>query len=306
MTASVDRFQGCVLGLALGDALGAPFEGGIVERTVWRIIGKTNRGEMRWSDDTQMSIDVIESVIATERLDPDDLAIRFAKSYRWSRGYGPGTVRVLKQIARGADWREANRSVYRSGSFGNGAAMRAPIIGLALCNRLDDLDDAARQSAQVTHAHAIGVEGAVLIARATASAARGGGWPEILGEASASCTLEQFTSRLAIAKKWLESAAEVSIAEIVRSLGNRVSAHESCITALYLSLRFLNRSFLDMQGFVATAGGDADTIGAMAGAIWGAAHSAEELPAEQLGALEQRERLSTLAISLHEWSSRNS
>ena len=109
-----DQFEGCLLGLALGDALGAPLEGGPVERLLWRLIGKTKQGEMRWTDDTQMSLDLAESLIENGDLDPDDLAQRFAKSYRWSRGYGPGAAKLLKRIARGAHWRDTNRSVYRN------------------------------------------------------------------------------------------------------------------------------------------------------------------------------------------------
>jgi ADP-ribosylglycohydrolase len=59
---------------------------------------------MRWTDDTQMSLDLVESMVALGTVDPDDLAQRFAKSYRWSRGYGPGAAKILKRIARGSDW----------------------------------------------------------------------------------------------------------------------------------------------------------------------------------------------------------
>lgn len=48
---SVDQFAGCLLGLALGDALGAPFEGGWLERVLWWLIGITRDGAMRWTDD---------------------------------------------------------------------------------------------------------------------------------------------------------------------------------------------------------------------------------------------------------------
>src|SRR6202008_4200566 len=41
MSPTLDQFQGCLLGLALGDAMGAPHEGGPVERLVWKLIGKT-------------------------------------------------------------------------------------------------------------------------------------------------------------------------------------------------------------------------------------------------------------------------
>jgi ADP-ribosylglycohydrolase len=169
---SLERFEGCLLGLALGDALGAPYEGGPIERFVWWLIGTTRQGQMRWTDDTQMSLDVAESLVARGVLDADDLSRRFAGSYRWSRGYGPGAAKLLKRIARGADWRQANRSVYTDGSFGNGGAMRAPVVGLFYARRPDELPDAARLSASVTHAHPLGMEGAVLLASATALAAR--------------------------------------------------------------------------------------------------------------------------------------
>jgi poly(ADP-ribose) glycohydrolase ARH3 len=298
-TIAADRFLGCVLGLALGDALGAPFEGGILERLLWRMIGRTRAGEIRWTDDTQMSIDLIESLLAKETIDPDDLAARFAASYRWTRGYGPATGKLLKRIATGADWREANHSVYPGGSFGNGAAMRAPIVGLAYASRPRELDDATRQSAIITHAHALGVEGAVLMARATAAAVRGCSSNEIFQQAADCCRQEQFKSRLVIAKAWLDSRLDVPVFDVARQLGNRIVAHESCVTSLYLALRFIDKPLLEMLQFIAAGAGDVDTIGAMAGAIWGAANGADRLPDGQLMALEQRERLATIATELH-------
>lgn len=125
-----DAYRGCLLGLALGDALGAPHEGGPLERLLWTVLGWTPRGERRWTDDTQMSLDLARSPLACDGLDLDHLAPAFAGSYRWSRGYGPGAAKLLKRIARGTPWREANRSVFEGGSFGNGGAMRAPVIGL--------------------------------------------------------------------------------------------------------------------------------------------------------------------------------
>jgi len=125
-----DRCEGCVPGLALGDALGAPHEGGPVERLLWRLIGSTRDGAMRWTDDTQMSLDLAESMIDKARLDADDVARRFAAGYRWSRGYGPGTAKVLAKIRRGTPWPEACRAGFPGGSYGNGGAMRSPVIGL--------------------------------------------------------------------------------------------------------------------------------------------------------------------------------
>ncbi len=299
---TIDRFEGCLLGLALGDALGAPLEGGPIERFVWRLIGRTSQGAMRWTDDTQMSLDLAECLVAKGAVDPDDLAQRFARSYRWSRGYGPGAAKLLKRIARGADWRDANRSVYPDGSFGNGGAMRAPVVGLFYTTRPGELTEAARQSARVTHAHPLGVEGAVLVASATAKAAASKDSVEILQAAASHCELAPFRERLRIALTWLDSEAAPAAKEVSEQLGNGIAAVESCVTAVYIALRFLGESFSEMQTFVAVCGGDVDTIGAMAGAVWGAVNGASSLPSDRLLKLEQRDRLLAVAGALHERS----
>jgi poly(ADP-ribose) glycohydrolase ARH3 len=296
---SVERFQGCLLGLALGDALGAAQEGGALERMLWRVIGTTRSGLARWTDDTQMSLDLAECLIAHRSLHLQDLASRFASSYRWSRGYGPGTSRGLRRVARGIDWRQANRSVHGAGSFGNGGAMRAPVVGLFYSHRPSDLAAAARLSASVTHAHPMGMEGAAVVATATGCALLGHPPHEILERAAAVCALEPFRARLETATTWLASRDDPTPAEVARRLGNGVAASESCVTAVYVGLRFLDRAFLELQQFVAACRGDVDTIGAMAGAIWGAANGIAQLPGTELAQLEQRERLMNVAAALH-------
>lgn len=296
---TLDQFRGCLLGLALGDTLGAPFEGGILERLVWRAIGKTRSGEMRWTDDTQMAVDLAESFLANGGIDSDDLASRFARSYRWSRGYGPGAARVLKRIARGVHWRDASRSVYADGSFGNGAAMRVPLLGL-IYGAKQGLPDAVHRSAIVTHAHPIAIEGSLLVALVTGLAAQGANSLEIYEQAMDCCRRDEFTSRLKQARIWSESDAETSGRDVRQKLGRGIAAHESCVTAVYTALRFRQQSFMAMHRFIVALGGDVDTIGAMAGAIWGAANGAEMLPAESLSNLEERERLMDIASRLHE------
>ncbi|MET1078797.1 MAG: ADP-ribosylglycohydrolase family protein [Pseudomonas sp.] len=295
-----ERFEGCLLGLALGDAMGAPYEGGYLERGLWGLIGRTASGARRWTDDTQMSLDIAESLIALGVLDLDDLAHRFAASYRWSRGYGPGAARLLKRIAKGADWREVNRSIYPGGSFGNGGAMRAPMIGLCYAQCPEQLVEAARLSASITHAHPLGIEGAVLLASATRLALGGATALEIFQGAAAHCNQEPFVQRLALAAGWLQSGQEPSAKEVARSLGNGIEASQSCVTALYIALRFLPRPFAEMLAFIAHCRGDVDTIGAMAGAIWGAARGASHLPAAELDQLEACSRLRAVAAALYQ------
>jgi poly(ADP-ribose) glycohydrolase ARH3 len=291
------RFVGTLLGLALGDALGAPFEGGIVERGLWRLIGKTRDNRMRWTDDTQMTLDLAESLLACGRLDQDDVAQRFARGYRWSRGYGPGAARVLKLIRRGQDWRAANTSVFPEGSFGNGGAMRAPVIGLFCANQIERLEELARASAVVTHAHPIAQDGAVIIARATVLALEGRGSRESVELLAFEVAEGSMRQRLEATRGLLERDANPQDAQAL--LGNGMLANESCVTAIYIALRFLDRSFLEMLQFVAECGGDVDTIGAMAGAIWGARNGESSLPTHALEQLERAEYIRETAIRLN-------
>ena len=65
-----DRYAGCLTGLAMGDAMCAPYEGGIPERLLWKMIGHT-KGRRRYTDDTQMSMDLCRSLLACNGVDQD-------------------------------------------------------------------------------------------------------------------------------------------------------------------------------------------------------------------------------------------
>ncbi len=130
------------------------------------------------------------------------------------------------------------------------------------------------------------MEGAVLIATATAKALVTRDPAKIFEFAAAQCDEAKFQERLAVARTWINSAATPDSREVSGQLGNGIAAVESCVTALYVAVRFLNQSFLELQSYIARCGGDADTIGAMAGAIWGAANGAARLPEDALQKLE--------------------
>ena len=293
-----ERCRGAVLGLALGDALGAPHEGGPIERLLWRWIGSTRDGRRRFTDDTQMALDLADSLLRCGKVDQDDLAKTFAGSYRWSRGYGPAAARVLKRIRSGRDWREANRSVHRTGSFGNGGAMRAPIVGVFFHAQPENLVNAARQTAEVTHAHPLAMDGAAMIAVATSAALAGADARTLLDRARQVATQPEYAERFAIAAEWLTTNASVSPRDMRARLGMGITALASCVTALYLAGRFRDEPFEAMLAFATAAGGDVDTVSAMAGALWGAANGAAKLPAAAIARLEAAEQIDTVARRL--------
>lgn len=300
-----DQYAGCLLGLALGDALGAPHEGGPLERALWRLLGTTRAGEARYTDDTQMSLDLAESLLEHGGVDADALALRFAASYRWSRGYGPAAARLLRRIRKGTPWRQANRSVYPDGSLGNGGAMRAPVLGLYFHGQPARLFDAARRTAEITHAHPLGIEGAQIVAAATAAALATRDWRPVLDAAAGVAASAEFAGRLAVARDWLAAGETPPPAEVRKRLGSGITAPQSCVTAVYLGLRFGDLPFDELLAFVAACRGDVDTIGAMAGALWGARNGAARLPAPALARLEGRARIEAVALRLHELAPRS-
>ena len=297
MDMKADSFIGCVLGLATGDAMGAPYEGGLLERGIWRLIGKTSDGCLRWTDDTQMAIDLAESLLSDGQVAPDRLAKRFAFSYRWSRGYGPGATKVLRRIRSGEPWEQAVYRGFPGGSYGNGAAMRAPIVALFFARDRRQTIASARMSARVTHAHALGVEGAVMIAVAAHSLLNGDSIKQMVDAVRAECAMPEMCMRMERIIEWMRRDEQPIPQSVARYLGNGTSAPASCPTALYVAARHMSTSFEEMMRFVQACRGDVDTIAAMAGALWGIGNGYERLPPVRL---ESRERLVSIGNRLYD------
>jgi len=230
-------------------------------------------------------------------LDRDDLARRFATSYRWSRGYGPGAAKVLRRIRRGEPWQSASRAVFPDGSFGNGAAMRSGVLALFHPDDHEALVRAAEESAVITHAHPQGIEGAVLLATSARGLLLDRESDAVISRARRVSRDAEMTSRLEKASSWLTAEAVPSPLEVARTLGNGMTAVTSCATALYLALRHRDLPFGDLTTFIARCGGDVDTIGAMAGSLWGIANGASKLPDIEIEAADD---LRDLARRIHE------
>lgn len=279
------KFTGALLGCAVGDALGAPVEGWSVEQVSARYTGDI-RGMMisgRYTDDTEMMIGVAESLIAHRGFNGADMAQRFIENYDPSRGYGPGTQEALERIREGARWDEASKDLFGGkGSYGNGAAMRIVPIGLLYYDDPDMLRAIAYESSSITHAHALGKEGAAVQAYAIALAVRGEK-EEMVLRLQAFARYEVYQRKIGKLNALLEK--ESSKMEIIAELGNGESAFDSVPTAIYSFLRF--DTFEASVAYAVSLGGDADTIGAMTGAISGAYYGEAAIPGEWVARLEE-------------------
>ncbi|MBS7656235.1 ADP-ribosylglycohydrolase family protein [Candidatus Bathyarchaeota archaeon] len=120
------KFIGCLLGVAIGDALGAFIEGlNKINYKDW--IKRIKDAEvLTYTDDTHMTIGVTESLIKNKGFNGEDMAETFIKNYESEpyRGYGPGPPKVFKFIKSGKAWNKASEEIYPGGSFGNGAVLQ--------------------------------------------------------------------------------------------------------------------------------------------------------------------------------------
>ena len=161
----LERFQGCLLGLAVGDALGGRFEGQSPERIAERfptpdaLLTTTIFDRLDYTDDTQMAIGVAETLVENLEILEERLCHYFTINYLPSRGYGFGARAVLDAMEEGRDYRQVAAEHFPGGSFGNGAAMRVAPVGLFFHHDLEAVWEQARLSALPTHVHPLGIEG---------------------------------------------------------------------------------------------------------------------------------------------------
>jgi poly(ADP-ribose) glycohydrolase ARH3 len=299
----LDRFRGCLLGLAVGDALGGRFEGQapnwIAERypTPEALVANPTAETLHYTDDTQMAIGVAETLVENLDIIEDRLCHHFVANFVPPRGYGWGARRVLEAMGEGGDYKTVAATHLPGGSLGNGAAMRVAPVGLLFHDDLDQVWEQARRSAGPTHTHPLGIEGAQLLAVAVAVCLRPTGLDRgaFFGELVRRCCSDEYRERLA-------RAAAAESAEDIARLGNGIKAPESVPTAIAL-FASAPESYTQAIGRAILLGGDTDTIAAMTGALSGAYLGADAIPADLLRRLEDdgkgRSYIDSLAEQLH-------
>jgi len=291
------KFIGCMLGAGIGDALGRSFEGS------WssQIQPEKVRFDGRWTDDTHMMIGVAQSLISKRGFDGKDMILTFMRNWEaepW-RGYGPGPPRIFRMIRSGIPWNKAARLLYGgSGSFGNGAAMRVAPIGLLFYDDPERLREVAYRSAELTHAHHLGKEGAAIQAYAVALAVQTEKKrfdPEVFIEKMIQYTRSNiYREKLQNAKRLLSSGEEK---DVIKILGNSVEAFNSVPTAIFCFAKNYDK-YAETVLYAVKLGGDTDTIASMSGAIAGALHGDDGIPEFWKRKLEKADYIKSLAENL--------
>lgn len=296
-----DQFQGCLIGLCLGDALGFPVEGYpplICQRYTEQILQSGLAGEWthypfvfgQYSDDSQLTRELILSLLHCERFNPEDYARRIAELFQSRKivGQGKATEAAAKRLLLGFPWTD-------SGIFppaaGNGSAMRASPLGLFYFNDPEKMLAAAHDQSRITHRDPRCSAGSITLAGAVALALQSEtiepqAFLEQLSQ-WARTQSELFADNLINLQQWLELPLEEAFNAISQTgvdseyAGVWQGISPFVLSSVLWSLWSFLKTPEDYWQTLCTAirvGGDVDTTAAMAGAISGAHLGLDVLP----------------------------
>lgn len=288
-----------LIGLAVGDALGMPFEtasmfsaallawDGSYQPSAYH---KLRPGQ--WTDDTMMSRLLAASMVERQGYDPVDVSSHYLAWYRSGdhRGMGRSTKEALRRLDAGVEWAMAGEK----GAEGNGTAMRAGIIGAFYRTDPRSAADFARLDASITHRSLEAEEGSAAVAMAT----------------TLLCMGHTPVSMLAEVHRLLRpSKVRDGLRDVAGLVKDRVAATDVVGTRLQTGAHVVQTvpaafaAFLLTTSYTATidcairAGGDTDSTAAVAGGIAGVFYGYAAIPQVyktgleahgELRALEQR------------------
>jgi ADP-ribosyl-[dinitrogen reductase] hydrolase len=297
-----ERAVGSVLGLALGDALGAPFE----FRRAAEVPHPFPAFELEWmglppgttTDDTAMARNLVRSLVERGELDTADVLARHTE-WLGTRPPDVGTLTriVLSRAAAGAA--DAARDYVRPRgpevSAGNGSVMYCAPLGVAYTFRPDDLFELAPALSAVTHWDERCRTACLAVTLTVAALVRGERGERAVINAVA-----------AVAERDGGEELEYLVDEAGRA--RPVDGPDMGFTLFTVGLALqvveARPSFEEGLRYVVGLGGDTDTNAAVAGALLGAAHGTAGLPAGWLDRLQDRDAIQAEAGTLADLAER--
>ncbi|MCN9240610.1 ADP-ribosylglycohydrolase family protein [Streptomyces sp. RY43-2] len=274
----MERAVATVVGSAVGDALGAPFEFGPEGAFSARFPEPGHGGEMcgggGWepgeaTDDTQMAVLVAESLHQRGGLDLPDI---FARFQRWAAG-GPKDIGLQTEdvLTNGMPWDLAAATHFQINqqAAGNGSLMRASTSAVYFASAGQSATmDAARRIAALTHGDAAAWEGTAvfheLIRRTLAGADPRTAVPDILELVHPDHRQRYAT---VLADDWHPDQATEFNGAVWPCLGTAVWALRS------------TTGFEEAIRAAVDVGGDTDTVAAVTGGLAGAWYGLDAIPA---------------------------
>jgi ADP-ribosyl-[dinitrogen reductase] hydrolase len=296
---TLDRFRSCLLGLAVGDAVGTTLEfqprGSFTPIADMVGDGPFHLQPGQWTDDTSMALCLATSLVCCRGFDARDQMQRYWHWYR--EGYlsstgtcfdiGGTTRSALERFHQTGDPMAGSTDPY---SAGNGSLMRlAPVPMYYFSSRGETLCYAAQSSA-TTHAAAECIEACQLFADMLVHAMNGEEKEAIL---TGSQDLPLQTEKI---RSIASDSYRTKERDEIKGTGYVVDCLEASLWCFQTS-----GSFKDAILLAANLGDDADTTAAVCGQIAGAYYGMKGIPARWLERLHMRREIEELAEQLWQW-----
>jgi ADP-ribosyl-[dinitrogen reductase] hydrolase len=291
-----DRVAGCFVGLAVGDALGAPLEfqsrrqvrkqypeglRDMIDSSLWK------KGE--YTDDTQMALLIAESLLEGKGFQASDLARRFQTWARTAKDVGIQTRAVVNMAGYVRDPEGCSSQYHEAhpdSSAGNGALMRCAPIALFCLDSVERLVELSRASARVTHFDPKAQSSCVILNTwIQAATCRG-----IRDARAESIVLLNETERSAWHRlEEIEAYKE----DDIKSSGYTVDTLEAAVWSFLTTA-----SYEEAVVRAANLGDDADTVGAVCGSLAGAYYGYAAIPKRWRNQLREEARIHKIALAL--------
>ncbi len=303
------RYQGCMIGLAAGDALGTAVEfkplGSFSPLTDMVGGGPFGLEPGQWTDDTSMALCLAESLIEKQGFDPKDQMERYCRWYR--KGY-------LSSIGRcfgiGNTVRSALENFEATGdpisgptgsrSAGNGSIMRLAPVPLLYANFPESAIELSGKSATTTHGTKSCIDACRYFGGLIAGAVKGASRKELLspgyrpdGRSWQKGDLVEEIFEIAEGRYKYKEPPEI------KGTGYVVKSLEAALWAFCHSTSFEDGALLAVN-----LGDDADTTGAVYGQLAGAFYGVNDIRDDWLEKIAHRKLIESLAGKLFDLSGR--
>jgi len=295
-----DRFRGCLLGLAVGDAVGTSveFEPRGSFRPVIDMVGGGPFGLKpgQWTDDTSMALCLAESLIEKQGFDARDQMDRYVRWYREGHLSSTGACFDIGSTTRSAllGFEQAGEPFSGSTdpySAGNGSLMRLAPIPMFFYPDVEKAVLYASDSSRTTHGEVEFLDACCLYAFMLSKGLDGTPKNDILFGVTNTVVMQGQSPKIqAIAAGEYRDKA----ADQIRGSGYVVESLEAALWCLHTT-----DTFRDAILKAVNLGDDADTTAAVCGQIAGAHYGESGIPPGWLSKLCMREKITEFADQLH-------
>jgi len=307
-----EKFTGCLVGAAVGDALGMPLEF-LTREQIKKIYGKVKNYKNpiigtpcsylkagQYTDDTQMTIALAKSLIDKKGFDINDISKKFIEWYLNDdqRAPGNGCIRGIQNLIDGKSPLESGTENHA----GCGSAMRVFPIGLLYEG--ENLSEKSYFSSVITHRNPKAIIGTILTAHCIEKALKNEFDKNYLDSLINFC--EKYERRIKLEGetmsnklKIVKDALSMNLEDAMKSIGNGGYVLETVPAAIFSFIRSPD-NFEETITTAVNFGGDADSIGTIAGGISGTYNGISNIPEKFVKGLENNKEIAEISKKLYE------